>query len=312
MKVCFIGTCGHTKKAYNYLKNRPDVEFCGVAPGSFHEELTSSFAPEIPFYSDYRTMLELHHPDFAVISPVFGLTGPIITDCAHRGIDIFSEKPIASTFAELDSVTESVTKSGIRFCAMHYLRYSPAFYHGAKLVRSGAIGDLRMITAQKSYKFGNRASWYNDRSLYGGTILWVGIHAIDWISHFSGKRFLSVQAQSVGDSPEKAALFQFILEDDIIASVNLDYFRPDTAPTHDDDRIRCVGTNGILEIRDRTIYLMNASGCRTIVPDNAPELLEEFIEGRNPIPQEELFYLAKVALAAREAADTHTAIRIEE
>lgn len=312
MKVCFIGTCGHTKKAYNFLKKRPDVVFCGIAPGSVHEGLTASFSPEIPFYCDYRAMLDSLKPDLAVVSPVFGLTGRVIMDCADRGIHVFSEKPIASSYAELKAVKESVKKNGIRFCAMHYLRFSPAFYHGAKLVQDSGIGNLRLITAQKSYKFGNRPSWYSDRSLYGGTILWVGIHAIDWISFFSGKRFCSVNALAFGSSPEKTALCQFELADGILASVNLDYYRPDAAPTHDDDRIRCVGTEGILEIRENTIFLCDKNGCHTILPDTAPDLLEEFIEGRDPIPQDELFYLAKVALAAQEAADTHTIVRIED
>lgn len=312
MKLCFIGTCGHTKRAYNCLKNRADITFCGVAPGSEHEELTASFAPELPFYPDYRTMLDLQKPDFAVVSPVFGLTGRIIIACANRGIDVFSEKPIAASFEELDAVQQAVRSSGIRFCAMHYLRFSPAFYHGAKLVQAGAIGNLRMITAQKSYKYGTRPSWYMDRALYGGTVLWVGIHAIDWISHFSGKRFCSVYAQSFGTGPETAALCQFELEDGLMASMQLDYYRPDAAPTHGDDRIRCVGTEGILEIQNDTIFLTDKEGTHTIEPSPAPELLEEFLAGKEPISSDELFYLAKVALAARESADTHTIIRIEE
>ena len=32
MKVCFIGACGHSHQAYNYLKSRTDVLFCGIAP----------------------------------------------------------------------------------------------------------------------------------------------------------------------------------------------------------------------------------------------------------------------------------------
>lgn len=312
MKICFIGACGHTKQAYVYLKTRQDVEFCGFAPESAHENMTSAFDPLIPFYTNYKEMLDQLKPDLAVISPVFAHTSDVIIECAKRGINVFSEKPVASSLDALSAVESAVSESGIRFSAMHYLRYDPAFYHGANLVRSGAIGEVRMITAQKSYKYGTRPSWYSDRTLYGGTIPWVGIHAIDWIYNFTAKRFLSVNSISFGKDPEMAALCQFEMEGGVVASVNVDYYRPTGAQTHGDDRVRCVGTNGVVEVRDGKIILINADGTSVITPTEAPELLESFIDGKDAISAEEIFYLTKVAIIARDSADLKKAIKIED
>ena len=312
MKVCFIGACGHSRQAYQYLKARFDTEFVGMAPESLHEELTASFDPAIPFYTDYLAMLNEVRPDLAVVSPVFGHTGRAILACAERGIDVFAEKPVAATIEELNAVEAAVRENGIRFCAMHYLRYAPAFYHGAKLVRSGAIGEVRMVTAQKSYRYGKRPAWYHDRALYGGTIPWVGIHAIDWIYHFTGKRFLSVNTRVVGRDPEMAALCQFEMEDGAIGGMNLDFYRPNQATTHGDDRIRCVGTAGVLEVRGGEILLINGEGEQILRPTEAPELLEEFLGGGESVPPEEIFYLTRVAILARDAADRNEITRIEK
>lgn len=311
MKICFIGACGHSKQAYKYLKTRADAAFVGMAPESEHEGLAASFDPSIPFYGDWRAMLDEVRPDLAVVSPVFGHTGRVIIECAKRGIDVFAEKPVAATLEELGEVEAAVRESGIRFCAMHYLRYAPAFYHGAKLVRSGAIGEVRMATAQKSYRYGTRPAWYHDSALYGGTIPWVGIHAIDWIWHFTGKRFLSVSTRVVGRDPEMAALCQFEMEDGLIAAMNLDFYRPKTAPTHGDDRIRCVGTRGVLEVRGGEILLINGEGEQILRPTEAPELLEEFLDGGETIAPEEIFTLTRVAIVARNAANRHEISRIE-
>lgn len=311
MKICFIGNCGHAKKAYTVLAGRKDTELCGFAPGSPYEAADKAPDPTLPRYDDYLEMLDTLRPDLAVVSPVFAKTGEVILECAKRGIDVFSEKPVAASVEELARVKQAVKSSGIRFCAMHYLRYAPAFYHAAELVRNGAIGEVRMLTAQKSYRFGTRPDWYRDRSLYGGTIPWVGIHAIDWIYHFSGKRFLSVQAKSFGN-PEMAALCQFELEGDVMAAMNLDYYRPDAAPTHDDDRIRCVGTKGVLEVREKRIYMIDGTGEREIVPSEAPELLTEFLDGHQPISVDEIFYLTRVALTARDSADCGKILPVED
>ena len=167
-----------------------------------------------------------------------------------------------------------------------------------------------MITAQKSYQYGNRPDWYRVPELYGGTIPWVGIHAIDWIAYFSGKRFVSVTAQSIGESPEMAALCQFRLEDDVIASVNMDYYRPKAAGTHGDDRIRCVGTEGVLEVSGGKISVIDQEGEVEYCPDTAPELLAEFLDGHSPLSLADIFHITKVAIAARESANTEKTVII--
>lgn len=310
MKVVFIGLCGHSMQAYGVLRKRKDVELCGTAPGSTHENMTGSFAPEIPFFPSYTDMLDSCCPDLAVISPVFGLTGKIVIACASRGIDVFCEKPVAGTLAELEQVEAAVKASKIRFCAMHYLRVSPVFWQGAALVKAGAIGEIRMLHAQKSYRFGTRPAWYADRALFTGLIPWVGIHAIDWIWAFSRKRFLTVDARLYG-TPERAAVCLYELEDGVTATINLDYYRPDTAPTHDDDRIRCVGTAGILEVCGSKIFLTNNDGSQVIEPADAPELLSAFLDGESIIAPEEIFYLTRVALLSRGSADTKTTVILE-
>lgn len=310
MKVCFIGACGHWRQALRYLKTRNDVVFCGFAPGSKEENRVSSIDDRIPFFEDYCTMLDMTKPDLAVVSPVFGLTGKVVLACAERGVDVFAEKPVAATFEELEQVKAAVTRCGIRFCAMHYLRFTPSFYHAAQMVRSGKIGKVQMLTAQKSYKYGVRPAWYGDPGLYCGTIPWVGIHAMDWIAHFSGKRFVNVTAKNVGENPEMAALCQFDLEDDVIASVNIDFYRPETAPTHGDDRIRCVGTKGILEVIGDKILLTDQAGVSEYHPNTAPDLLAEFLDGKDPLPMDEIFHITETAIKARDAARTGKTVYI--
>ena len=95
-----------------------------------------------------------------------------------------------------------------------------------------------------------------------------------------------------------------------MASVNLDYYRPEAAPTHGDDRIRCAGTGGVLEVRDGKIHLINQNGVQIITPTEAPELLESFLNGTPVMEAEEIFYLTRVALAAKKAANQHNTVNI--
>ena len=303
MKICFIGTCGHSMQAYIEMSKCADAEFVGVAFGSADEgnpESLNSYG--IKTFPSYEEMIEETSPDVAVVSPIFGLTGKIIKYCAERKIDVFAEKPVASSLEELEEIEKAVKDNGIHFSAMHYLRFSSAFYHAQKEVENGAIGEVKLLTAQKSYKYGVRPDWYSDRALYTGTIPWIGIHAIDWVYFFAKKQFKSVSALHCGN-PEKTALCQFEMEDDVFASVNLDYYRPSQAPSHGDDRIRVVGTKGIIEVRGRKYQLINEDGVKEIKPEGAPNLAYEFLMNREELSADEVFMLTRVALIAREAAD---------
>ena len=291
-------------QAFAEMSKCTDAEFVGVAFGSADEgkpKNLQGYGTKV--FSSYEEMIDETSPDVAVVSPIFGLTGKIVKYCAERKIDVFAEKPIASSLEELDEVEKAVKESGIHFSAMHYLRFSPAFYYAQKEVESGAIGEVKLLTAQKSYKYGVRPDWYSDRDLYTGTIPWIGIHAIDWVYFFAKKPFKSVSALHCG-SPEMTALCQFEMEDGVFASVNLDYYRPGTASTHGDDRIRVVGSEGIIEVRDGKYQIINKDGIREVTPKEAPLLSYDFLLKQEELSAEEVFMLTRVALIAREAADS--------
>ena len=310
MKICFIGCSGHAEHTYEEMKTCPDAEFVGMAAGSEHENPSAVWQTRVgKIYDSWQTMLEETKPQVAVVSPVFGLTGKLIIECAGRGIDVFAEKPIAASLSELAEVEKAVRASGIHFSAMHYLRYEPTFYHARKLVQSGAVGQVKMITAQKSYKYGTRPAWFADRELFVGTIPWVGMHAFDWLYAFSGKRFLSVNAIHAGN-PEQTALCQFKMEDGVMAAVNIDYCRPATAPSHADDRLRIVGSEGVLEVRRDRYTLINGDGVKEFLPEPAPKLAVEFLRRTEDVTAEDALYLTKVALSARDSADTNKEITI--
>lgn len=301
MKICYIGAVGHIKHSIKYFKNLEGAVFAGFAPSCRKENITAPPDPSMPWFDDYKTMLDTVKPDLAVVSPVFNLTGSIIIECANRKIDVFSEKPIASTLSELEAVKTAVNDSEIRFCAMHYLRYTPSFYHAASMVKGGAVGNIKMITAQKSYKYGNRPEWYSDPALYGSSATWVGIHALDWIYNFTGKAFTSVTTLTDGNTPEKAMLLQLTMSGGIIASVNIDYYRPKGAKSHGDDRVRCVGDKGIIEVDEQKIILMDTEGTKEFFPESAPDLLDEFLFGEKACTKDEIFHITKTAILAKES-----------
>lgn len=322
-RVCFIGASGHYRYAIDGLKARPDSSAVAIAPGCEGEDITaavariSSLGSSPRIYEDYREMLDKEAPDVAVINSYFAFNAKIAIEALNRGIHVFVEKPVATSFEDLELLKEAHASSGKKLAAMLGLRYAPHFYTAWKAVRDGAVGEVRLMTAQKSYRLGERGPNYRKRELYGGTIPWVGSHAIDWLYWFGNKKFVSVMAshsskcnRGHGDL-EVTAICHFVLEDEVLAAVNIDYLRPSTAPSHDDDRARIAGTAGVIEVRSGKVYLISEerSGIQEIAPTIPGTIFGDFLDevngrGQCLVSAEDSFYVTEACLRARESADT--------
>ena len=322
MRIAIIGSSGHSglcvPKAYC-----EERRFVALAPGSKEESVAGmaerlcllGYDPKI--YEDYRELLEKEKPDIAVVDNYYGEHARVILDAFSAGCHVFAEKPVAASLEELDRMEAAWKEAGTCFMAMLNYRYNGDFHRGWQLIKEGAIGKVRLLNAQKSYKFGKRPEFMTKPETYGGTIPWVGIHAIDWILWMSGGTVEGVTAMQCaaeapnGACPETTALAQFALSDGMMASLTVDYLNPAAAPRHGDDRIRVVGTKGVLEVRDGGVTLINENGVQT--PKNLPaeDIFEDFLnacQGKSVplLSAEESFRATRVAILARDAATRAT------
>ena len=111
-----------------------------------------------------------------------------------------------------------------------------------------------MSFSQKTYKWGkSRPDFYRSRKTFPGLAPWVGIHAFDWLHWILGDVFTEVQGRegtaARPDFPACGSQAAFLLSmgNGGVASVTLDYLRPETAPTHGDERLRIAGSRGVIE-----------------------------------------------------------------
>ena len=101
-----------------------------------------------------------------------------------------------------------------------------------------------------------------------------------------------------------------------MASVSADVMRPKMAPTHDDDRLRLVGSEGILEVRGGKVYVIDCDGERELpLVNTETELFEEMVlemQGKAVcrVTAEDAFFATKTALLARDSEDSGKLIEI--
>ncbi|HEV2296669.1 MAG TPA: Gfo/Idh/MocA family oxidoreductase [Tepidisphaeraceae bacterium] len=328
--IAMIGTRGHYGTVLREMEVMPSLRLVASADGG------DSVAPIVGWcrqhghapqmFDDYRTMLDRAKPDVLVVCGPFEAHAAMCIDAVERGVHVITEKPAALTLAELEKLSAACERHpNMHVAGMMFSRYDAGFFTAKGLIDSGAVGDVRLINARKSYRLGTRDPHYHRREMYGGTIPWVGSHAIDWAMWMGNQPFTRVYAtHSARDNGgngtmERSALCHFTLAGERFASVSIDVFRPDKAPTHGDDWIRVVGTAGVLEARPESVMLINADndGSKPVPVGCDRSFLRDFVDhvegrGRMCIDTRSTLELTRACLLARESADEGRIVEFEE
>jgi predicted dehydrogenase len=327
-KVAMIGTRGHYRTVLREMETTPALRVVGLADGGDSIGPIAEWCREQGHtpetFDDHRVMLDRARPDVLVVCGPFEAHAAMCIDAIDRGVHVITEKPAALTLPELDRLADACERNpSVHVAGMMFSRYDPGFFTAKQLIAAGAVGDVRLMNSRKSYRLGKRDAYYHARDTYGGTIPWVGSHAIDWVMWLGGHKFKRVYAtHSARDNGgngtmERSALCHFTLCGERAASVSVDVFRPANAPTHGDDWIRVVGTAGVLEARPNAVTLINAEndGSKPVVVSYDRSFLRDFVdhvEGRGTmsIDTQSTLKLTRACLLARQSADEGRALEL--
>lgn len=324
IRVGLIGTDGHTSVILEGIQQLPGVELAAFAKSLPEDDASGirrnkAFTEKTGIYDRFERMLEEEELDVVGVCLPYYRNHEASIAAARKGIHIVSEKPVATTLAGLADLKKVVTESGVRFTSMMNMRCFPPYRAARQAVQDGLIGEPILLTSQKSYRFGAQRPWfYKELETYGGTIPWAGIHSIDYMRWTTGREYVGVSAwHGNRDHPDYPG-FQdhagvlFKLDNGGTAMSNLDYLRPESAPTHGDDRLRIAGSEGVLEVlgaEGRVLLITASGGSRELELPEAVDFFADFMaelsgEGEHLISPEDAFRLTEVCLKARDAAQT--------
>ena len=322
IKVGMIGTVGHTSTILSDIPSMKNVE---LAAYSNKGNPNLKISENVRIYKTYEEMLDKEKLDLIGVCLPYYQNAKASIAAANKKIHIMTEKPVATTLEDMNDLLAAVKKNRVRLTTILNMRMEPRFQAIYKAVGDGAIGEPILATAQKSYKFGNsRPDFYRVKETYGGTIPWAGIHALDYIHFTTRLNYTQLLAfQGNKDHPDYPGFQDYAgvllrMSNGGAAMVNIDYLRPETAPTHGDDRLRVIGAEGVLEIKDLGARVELIT--QTHEPYNIPlpehkSFFADFVkeirgEGKHILSPEEPFEITRVALLAHQSAEQNMIIKL--
>ena len=319
MKLAIIGLKGHVGAVLTGAKRLGDIEL--VAFSEENARVAESYSRQPMFagaqhYEHWRHLFEHTMMDVCCVADESGVRLEQLLALMERGVHIVSEKPLVTKLDDLQSLRAAFSKSTSQLTMLLELRHQPKNVRVREIIQAGKIGEVCQVSTQKSYRWGERPDWLKSRQRLGGTIPFIGIHSLDtirWVTGLDFKRTAAVHGNigfpQSGETESHASILAE-LANGASVTARLDYLRPSSAETHSDDRLRIIGTKGVVEVNegDAAIKLITELGTEQIPFGQTENLFVEFINfvrgGPQPrITADDSFYITEVVLLARQAAD---------
>jgi predicted dehydrogenase len=321
MRLGLIGLKGHQGVVLEGARQLGNIDLVAVADDS--PEALEAFTKSEPLarkadkYSDWRHLVEHAMMDVCCVCDENAVRTEQLLALLGRNIHIVTEKPLATTLGDLARTKAALAKSKSRLTMLLTMRHEPKYVLMRELIQKGAIGQPCIATAQKSYQLHTRPDWFKKRSRLGGTIPYIGVHALDLIRWTTGLGFTHVAAfhGRIGKpemrETENHASLLLRLSNGGSATARLDYLRPQPAPSHGDDRLRIAGDEGVIEVQatDAAVSLVTAKNQpQRLTPPATANFFVDFVQALKEnrparVPAEDAVYITEVCLHARDAAD---------
>jgi len=176
---------------FDAIAQLPGVRLAAVVDDHPGRLQAASAAHGVPGFAGLIEMLDTVAPSVVHICTPHSEHSWMAVECLNRGIDVVSEKPLASTIAEAESLVEAADRSDARIAVCFQNRYNPTVVAMRALLDSGEIGPI--VAAHATVVWHRAPAYYLDRPWRGtwagsggGLLMNQAIHTLDLLQWLVG------------------------------------------------------------------------------------------------------------------------------
>lgn len=200
--ILLIG-CGHIGQEHIqdiYFRKEFRIEAVVDRDIRLAEEFQSRFGAKHSG-TDYRSFLDDPNVDIVIIATYADSHLSILRDCLAAGKHVLCEKPIARTMEDAEQFCRLVEQAQSKVLVAHILRHNLSYQTIARMIHSGAIGELRLMRMVQNH---HAMNWPRYKRLMQDCppIVDCGVHYLDIMQWFSQSRITQVSGISTKLDPD--------------------------------------------------------------------------------------------------------------
>lgn len=156
--VAVVG-CGNIAGPYTHdLMSYPETDLLGVTDVDAAKAEALAAKHAVTAYPDLSALLADDRVQLVVNVSVHHAHYAVTKACLEAGKHVYSEKPLALTYAEARALTDLAARRGLRLGASPFTFLGEAQRAAWQLVRSGRLGTVRLAYAEVNW--GRIESWH--------------------------------------------------------------------------------------------------------------------------------------------------------
>ncbi len=163
-----------------------DVDLIAIA--DMNAEAGGKIAKEYgcSFYTNAMEMMEKESIDIIdVCLPTF-LHEKFVLMAISKGKHVICEKPFTLHLEEAQRMVDAAEEAGVTFMIAQVIRFWPEYIRAKELYDSGALGNVKMIYANRLAQHPDWTTWHRDVTKSGGGLFDLHIHDVDYMCYLLG------------------------------------------------------------------------------------------------------------------------------
>lgn len=153
-------------------------------------EKAQEFAKEFNIpkaYGSYEEMVKDPGIDVVYIATPHTFHKPHTLLCLNNGKAVLCEKPFGVNAGEVEEMVQCARKKRLFLMEAMWTRFLPVMYKVREWIANGAIGEVRILTADFGFRTSINAEWrLFNMKLGGGALLDVGVYPVSLASMIFG------------------------------------------------------------------------------------------------------------------------------
>jgi UDP-N-acetyl-2-amino-2-deoxyglucuronate dehydrogenase len=163
------------------------VDVCDVDPAALAAAVARSGAAG---HHDFSAMLAATKADIVVLSTPSGLHPTQAIEAARAGLDVMTEKPMATRWSDGQAMVRACDEAGVRLFVVKQNRRNPTLQMLKQAVEKGRFGRLYMVNVNvfwsRPQSYYDSAAWRGTWEFDGGAFMNQASHYVDLLDWIGG------------------------------------------------------------------------------------------------------------------------------
>lgn len=209
LRVAIMGLGGYGTRVAEAMRDCRKAKLAGVVSGTPAKIKDWQYKYSIPEKNcyNYQTFEQLKdNPDIdaVYITTPNALHHDQVIRVARTGKHVICEKPMALNAKEGQEMVDACKKAGVKLLVGYRMHFEPKTLEVIRMRKAGEFGKVMFFQGQCGFNIGDPKQWRLNKQLAGGgSLMDIGIYAINGARYMIGENPVWVTAQETKTQPDR-------------------------------------------------------------------------------------------------------------